>query len=52
MIDRYALNDWLSALAADQDIILTDNDLNELVHYVADFIEAHGWDANHDGDDA
>lgn len=37
IVDRYAVNDMLTALAEGR---LSDDDLNELTHFVADAIEA------------
>lgn len=33
---RYEVNDWLTALANQTGVAISDEDLNELTHYVAD----------------
>jgi hypothetical protein len=43
-IDRYAVNDALTILAGGR---LSDDDLNELTHTVADVIDRGGFEAPH-----
>lgn len=40
MVDRYRVNDALSALAAEVGVTLDDDTLNELTHQVADVLDA------------
>lgn len=39
-VDRYQVNDTLSALAASLGIFLDDDTLNDLTHHVADVLDA------------
>lgn len=38
-VDRYRVNDTLTALAAEHGVTLDDDVLNELTHHVSDVIE-------------